>query len=105
MSQPNSGRRPHPSEPLREVPLLLRKQWKQFAGTSATVLRWSLDHDEPEWVETFLESPMDGVTKVFVIEDAADPIDGYGFAAGSTLVGRFGKARIGRQPAWVCPAI
>jgi hypothetical protein len=97
--------RTKPSDSLREVPLILRTQWKRFTASRATVLRWVLASDEWDWVESFLEGRMDGVSKSFVIEHPADTMRGYGFAAGKPLLEALAKTRIAGRPAWVCPQI
>lgn len=94
-----------PADHLREVPGILRRQWKQHVASQATVLRWLVAADEWEWVEEFLEGRLDGRSRVFVVEAPADTMQGYGFAAASALLPALVKTKLGRRPAFVVPAL
>lgn len=93
------------SQPLRDVPLLLRKQWTAMIASRATLLRWTLASDEWEWVEHFLEGRVDGRTKVFPVEFPAETLDGYGFEAAKGLLATLSKTNLPRRPPWVCAPI
>lgn len=103
-SMTHGPKTPAPAAPLREVPVLLRKQWKKLVETRAPILRWVLVEDEWPWVETFLEGRLDGRSKVFVVENAFEGA-GYGFAVASTLLPSMTRARIARRAAFVPKAM
>jgi hypothetical protein len=94
-----------PSDPLRAVPVLLRRQWKTFVGSRAIVMRWMLADDEWEWVEAFLEGRLEGATKVFVIEEPADRMDDYGFVAGRPLMVSLAKTKFAGRHPWTGPPL
>jgi hypothetical protein len=91
-----------PASALREVPLLLRTQWKAMLASPSTLLRWTVASDEWEWVEHFLEGRMDGRSKVFAVELAADSLDGYGFEASRTLLGPLAATKVPGRAPWTC---
>ena len=93
------------SAALREVPEVLLGQWRDFCASGRTVLRWSLRGDEWEWVETFLEGRLDGVSKLYVAELAADNLEGYGFALGQPLMTAMRATKVPGVAPWVPVAL
>ena len=96
---------PEPSAPLREVPGVLLAQWRAFTETPETVLHWGLAGDEWDWVETFLDGRLDGVTKLFVAELPAESLESHGFALGQPLMAAVRATKVPGHPAWEPPSM
>ncbi len=91
---------PHPAAPLREVPALVLEQWRAFAATAVPILRWVLEDDEWDWVETSLRGRLDGVTKLFFLDLPAQGLSRHGFDLERALVPALVAARIPGRASW-----